>query len=520
MRRRAERAPIDRAERDSGGAAARTRHHRRMLRATLRGLAQRKLRAILCIVAVVLGCALAGGTGVLGSSVDRAFDQLFADRNAGVDVLVRAAPAFAGQTGGFISRGQVPTEVTDVVGGVEGVATAAGTRFGIAQLIDPAGQPIKSEGPPTLGAAWIDDPRLNQFSLVEGTAPRPGGVVIDLATARRAGFQVGDEITVAVASGTQHYTLVGLARFGTEDGVPRTTVTLFDPATAVTALGQPGFDTVAIAAADRSDLEGLETRVQDALDTRYGPGQLEAILGAAASQEQSDAVKDYFSFVTRALAAFSAAALFVGGFLILNTFTITLTQRTRELALLRAIGASRRQVFASQVAEAGIIGLVSGAIGAIAGIALAEGLRWLFRVAGAALPPGPLVVSLAGLVRITLLGAAVTIIAALYPCWRATTVAPVVAITDDAVRSTRHPVARVVLGAIATVAGAAVVAAAILGDTGNRVALLGVGALVGFVGVAALSVVLVRPLARVVGGNRFAVVLAAVGIGAAVAGVV
>ena len=245
--------------------------------------------------------------------------------------------------------------------------------------------------------------------------------MVDVATARRAGFHVGDDVAVAVATGTQHFTLVGLVRFGTEDGVPRTTVTLFDPDTAASALGQPGFDTVAIAAEDRSDLTGLEARVQAAVDARYGPGQLEAILGGAASQEQADAVKDYFSFVTRALAAFSAAALFVGGFLILNTFTITLTQRTRELALLRAIGASRRQVFASQVAEAGIIGLVSGAIGAVAGIALAEGLRWLFRVAGAALPPGPLVVSPAGLVRITLLGAAVTVVAALYPCWRATT---------------------------------------------------------------------------------------------------
>ncbi len=490
-----------------------------MLRATLRGLAQRKLRAILCIVAVVLGCALAGGTGVLGSTVDHAFDRLFADRNAGVDVLVRAAPAFAGQTGGFVSRGQVPTAVTDLVDGVPGVAAAAGTRFGIAQLIDPAGKPIKSEGPPTLGAAWVDEPRLNQFTLAEGVAPRPGGIVIDVATARRAGFHVGDEISVAVATGTQRYTLVGLVRFGTEDGVPRTTVTLFDPDTAASALGQPGYDTVAIAAEDRSDLTGLEARVQTALDARYGTGQLEAILGGAASQEQSDAVKDYFSFVTRALAAFSAAALFVGGFLILNTFTITLTQRTRELALLRAIGASRRQVFASQVAEAGIIGLVSGAIGALAGIALAEGLRWLFRVAGAALPPGPLVVSAAGLVRITLLGAAVTIVAALYPCWRATRVAPVVAITDDAVRSTRHPVARVVVGAIATVVGAVAVAVAILGDSDNRLALLGIGALVGFIGVAAFSVVLVRPLARVVGGSRFAVALAAVGAAAAVAGV-
>ena len=108
-----------------------------MLRATLRGLAQRKLRAILCIVAVVLGCALAGGTGVLGNTVDQAFDRLFADRNAGVDVLVRSAPAFAGQTGGFISRGQVPTDVTALVESVPGVTAAAGTRFGIAELIDP-----------------------------------------------------------------------------------------------------------------------------------------------------------------------------------------------------------------------------------------------------------------------------------------------------------------------------------------------------------------------------------------------
>src|SRR5215212_5451196 len=130
-----------------------------MLRATLRGLAQRKLRAILCIVAVVLGCALAGGTGVLGNTVDQAFDRLFADRNAGVDILVRAAPAFAGQSGGFVSRGQVPVDALDVVENVPGVAAAAGTRFGLAQIIDKQGQPITSEGPPTLGVEWVDDAR-------------------------------------------------------------------------------------------------------------------------------------------------------------------------------------------------------------------------------------------------------------------------------------------------------------------------------------------------------------------------
>ena len=483
-----------------------------MLRATLRGLAERKLRFALCVAAIVLGCALAGGTGVLGNTVDQAFDRLFADRNAGVDILVRAAPAFAGQSGGFVSRGQVPVDVVEVAEGVPGVAAAAGTRFGVAQIIDKQGRPIKSEGPPTLGLEWIDDPRLNQFTLVQGTPPRPGGVVIDLDTARRAGFRVGDPVSIAVATGTQPFEIVGLARFGTEDGVPRTTVTLFDAATAPGALAQPGYDTVVLAADDGADLEALEPEVQAALDQRYGPAVVEAILGSTASQEQADAVKDYFSFVTRALAAFSGAALFVGGFLILNTFTITLTQRTRELALLRAVGASRRQVFGAQIAEAAVIGLVSGAIGSVAGIAIADGLRWLFRVAGASLPPGPLAVSLGGLVRITLLGAAVTVVASLYPCWRATTVPPVVAISDDAVRATRHPIVRIVAGASASVAGAAIVALAVLGEGGNRLPLLAVGSIVGFAGVAAVSVVLVRPLARVVGGRAFATLLAAIGI--------
>ena len=156
-----------------------------MLRATLRGLAERKLRFALCVAAIVLGCALAGGTGVLGSTVDQAFDRLFADRNAGVDILVRSAPAFAGQSGGFASRGQVPVDAVDVVEAVPGVAAAAGTRFGVAQLIDKQGHPIKSEGPPTLGVEWVDDARLNQFTLVDGTPPRPGGVVIDLGRRRR-----------------------------------------------------------------------------------------------------------------------------------------------------------------------------------------------------------------------------------------------------------------------------------------------------------------------------------------------
>jgi putative ABC transport system permease protein len=492
-----------------------------MLRATLRGLAERKLRFALSVAAIVLGCALAGGTAVLGATVDRAFDRLFAERNAGVDVLVRAAPAFAGQEGGFVSRGQVPVDAVDVVRAVPGVGAAAGTRFGLAQLIDKAGQPIKSEGPPTLGIGWVDDGRLNQFTLVEGTPPRPGGVVIDVATARDAGFQIGDRVSVAIATGTQQFNVVGFARFGSEDGIPRTTVTLFDSDTAATALGQPGFDTVAVAAAgDNDPLAPLETAVQSALDQRYGQGSLEAILGTTASQEQADAVKDYFSFVTRALAAFSGAALFVGGFLILNTFTITLTQRTRELALLRAVGASRRQVFGGQIAEAAVIGLLSGAVGAAAGIGLAEGLRWLFEVAGATLPPGPLAVDASGLVRITLLGTAVTIAAALYPCWRATTVPPVVALADDAVRPTRHPIVRVVVGLLASAGGSVIVAAAVLGIGGSRLPLLGLGSLVAFIGVAALSVVLVRPLARLVGGRGFAVALAAVGALVVVGGVV
>ena len=483
-----------------------------MLRATLRGLAERKLRFALCVAAIVLGCALAGGTGVLGSTVDQAFDRLFADRNAGVDVLVRAAPAFAGQSGGFVSRGQVPVDTVDVVKAVPGVAAAAGTRFGVAQLIDNQGHPIKSEGPPTLGVEWVDDARLNQFTLVDGTPPRPGGVVIDLATARSHGFHVGDRVSAALAGGTEQFDIVGLARFGSEDGVPRTTVTLFDASTAPAALGQPGYDTVVLAADGGEDLDALESEVQAAVDQRYGSSVLEAVLGSTASQEQADAVKDYFSFVTRALAAFSGAALFVGGFLILNTFTITLTQRTRELALLRAVGASRRQVFGAQVVEALVIGLLSGAIGAVAGIGLAGALRWLFGVAGAPLPPGPLAVNAGDLIRITLLGAAVTVVAALYPCWRATTVPPVVALSDDAVRATRHPVVRIVGGVAASALGAVTVALAVVGDVGNRLALLGVGSIVGFMGVAAVSVVLVRPLARVVGGRGFATVLAALGI--------
>jgi putative ABC transport system permease protein len=406
----------------------------------------------------------------------------------------------------------VPLAALDLVEDVPGVAAAAGTRFGVAQIIDKQGQPIKSEGPPTLGVEWVDDARLNQFNLVEGTPPRAGGVVVDLATARRAGFHVGDPVAIAVANGTQQFEIVGLARFGSEDGVPRTTVTLFDATTAPAALGQPAYDTVAIAADDGEDLARLEPQVQEALDQQFGTSTLEAVLGSTASQEQADAVKDYFSFVTRALAAFSGAALFVGGFLILNTFTITLTQRTRELALLRAVGASRRQVFGAQIAEAAVIGLLSGAIGAIAGIGIAEALRWLFRVAGATLPPGPLAVSVGGLVRITLLGAAVTIVASLYPCWRATTVPPVVAISDDAVRASRHPFLRIVVGIVATIAGAVIVAVAVLGDSGSRLPLLGLGAILGFVGVAAVSVVLVRPLSRLVGGRGFASALTAAGI--------
>ncbi len=484
-----------------------------MFRATLRGLQERLLRSVLCVVAIVLGCALASGTSVLGATVNESFDKLFATRNAGIDVLVRAPAAFEGETGGFVARAPVPADVVEVVQSAPGVARAAGTLIGYAQLVGKDGKAIESQGPPTFGIGWIDDPVLNQFKLATGRAPGSGEIVIDVAAARDHGFAVGEDVTVVTAGGSSRFRLVGTARFGADDGIARTTATLFSAADATRVMAKTGFDTVAVSGREGVAPSALEPQVQAALDARFGPQRYETVLGSAAAAEQSAAVKDYFSFVTKALAAFAVAALFVGGFLILNTFTITLTQRTRELALLRALGASRGQVFAAQIVEATALGLIAGTLGAVSGIALAAGLRALFSVAGATLPGGELAVSVVGLVQVAIIGTAVTIVAALYPSWRATTVPPIVAIGDDAVQATRRPLARVIIGAVATTAGGLLIVQAISGSGGNGLTLLGLGALLGFIGLAALSVLLVRPLATIVGGPPFAGVLAIGGIG-------
>jgi putative ABC transport system permease protein len=290
-----------------------------------------------------------GGTAVLGRTVDQAFDRLFAERNAGVDVLVRAAPAFAGQTGGFVSRGQVPTEVADLVADVPGVAAAAGTRFGIAELIDPPGGPSRARARPRSAPPGSTTPastssRWPRLGASPGgswsTWPPPGGPASASATTWPWPSPPAPSTSLSSASSAS---------------APRTACPAHGHAVRSGDGGR--------ASASPFRYGGHRRRGPFRPDRvggprsgggrrQYGPGPLEAILGGSASQEQADAVKDYFSFVTRALAAFSAAALFVGGFLILNTFTITLTQRTRELALLRP-SARRRQVFASQVAGPG-----------------------------------------------------------------------------------------------------------------------------------------------------------------------
>jgi putative ABC transport system permease protein len=466
-----------------------------MLRTTLKDLAARKLRLVTTSVAVMLGVAFMAGTLVLTDTLDKTLDATVAGANAGTDVSARGTLQLDNELLGD-QRARVDTTLVDTIRGVDGVAAAEGYVEAYAQLVDEHGEPMGNPdmGAPVLGGAWLTDARLNPFELVSGTAPAGDDqVVIDRASADDGGFAVGDHTIVLTEAGPRAVEIVGIAAL--DDGVSLggAQVTMFSPDAAQAFLTEPGkVDAVKVAAGPGIDQATLAERVAQVV-----PDGTEVVTGAELIREAQAEVGDDMAFFNTFLLVFAVIALFVGSFIIYNSFSILVAQRTRETALLRAIGSSRRQVTLSVLVEALVVGLIASVTGLVLGIGVAFLLQEMINGMGLDLPNGGLVVSRTAVVASLVAGLGVSAASAVLPARKAAKVPPVAALRDVAVEQPGCGRRRAMVGLGVTGLGAAVMSAGLFGDAG--IALVGLGAPVVFIGVAILGPVLARPVSRVIG---------------------
>ncbi len=465
---------------------------------TFKGIAGHKRRFFSTCVAVVLGVTFLTGTLVLGDTIRGSFDEMFAKANSGTAVEVRSSTRIGGDDTG--QRGVVDPAVVDDVRAVPGVAAAAPVLTGPAQIIAADGTAIGGQGPPTLGSSWITDPTLNPYQVAEGRAPEPVAagqpteVVIDRGAADDAGLAVGDTTTVLVPDQVP-VEIVGIVTFGTADSMAGSTYTGFAADDAVRLLGggQPGLSEIRVAAEPGVGEDELAARVSEAL-----PVGTEAITGTALSAEQLQSIEDDFLGMMRTmLVIFAGVALLVASFSIHNTFSIVAAQRSRESALLRAIGATRTQVLGSVILEAMLVGVLATVVGLGLGLGLAVGLQSLLESVNSGLPTGALVVTAGGLLVPVVIGMGVTLLAALGPALQSSRVSPLAALRASAVETARIGRMRIAAGLLAAVGGVALIVSGASG--GGDLGRVGLGSLVTAIAFVLLGPVIARPAGRVLG---------------------
>ena len=464
-----------------------------MLKATLKSLLAHKLRMALTALAVVLGVGFIAGTYVLTDTMDATFEDLFSGVSQGVDVYVRAESSFESEMGG--SREPIDQELLETVRAIPGVAAAEGAVSGYAQLVDKQGDAISPNGAPTLGASWSDPP-LNSLTMRIGEPPTSSdSVVIDAATSEEHGFRVGDSVQLLFVGAPREFTVSGIAGFGDANNLAGATLAIFELETAQEVFDRVGeFDSIDVAAAE--DISGAELRDRIASEL---PSGLEAVTGQSVADEQTKSVQRSLGFFNTALLVFAGIALFVGAFIIFNTFSITVAQRTREFALLRALGASGGQVMASVVIEAFVLGAIASAIGLAVGVLVAMGLESLLAGFGIDLPSSGLVLLPRTVFVSMALGVLVTVASSVVPARKAAKVSPMAALRESAPQTARWSRKRTVVGVLLTTLGAALLLLGLFGDADNPASLVGLGALIVFLGVAILTPLFAGPLALALG---------------------
>ncbi|MFG2223902.1 ABC transporter permease [Streptomyces sp. NPDC048644] len=462
-----------------------------MFRTALRNVLAHKARLLMTTLAVMLGVAFVSGTLVFTSTISDALQSSAQKGYDSVDVAIQPhrSDSAAGNPG---AAPGLSHKLLDKAGKLPGAASATGNVSGFTAVADKHGKLI-GNGFSTLGGNYYPgaDGKDARYPLRDGAAPqRAGEIALDARTADLAGYRVGDTVRISVDGPVREEKLTGV--FTTDDGAVSAggSLALFDTATAQQLLGTPGtFDEIDVKAAPGTSQHALKT----AVDAILPHNAAEATTGKQLADDQAEQIAQSMEGMKTGLLAFAGIALFVGVFIIANTFTMLVAQRTKELALLRAVGASRRQVTRSVLIEACVVGAVAAVVGLAAGIGIGAGLRALMNGTGATVPDGPLVVSPSTVLTALAVGIVVTVLAAWLPGRRAAKIPPVAAMNSvHAAATTKSLVVRNTIGALFAGAGTAAVVVATGMDDGK--ALMGLGAVLLLIGVFILTPLLSRPL--------------------------
>ena len=464
-----------------------------MLKLARKSVLAHKRRLIGTGLSVIIGIAFLAGTFVFTDTIKRTFDNLFANVYRNTDVFVRSNQSIEGDFGTETQRPRIPDTLVANVAAVPGVQTAAGSVQGFARIIGKDGNPLGlDQGPPTFGGD-LGPEGLSPWLVADGRAPNgPTEVVLDRGSFKEGKFALEDTVTIISQGGSKQFTIVGDARFGDTDSPGGTTYALFDLPTAEAFIGQPGQVDAVIAKGDGSV---SQRELADRVQADLAPPDLEVLTGAEITKETQSDIESALSFFNILLLIFAGIALFVSIFIIYNTFSIIVAQRQRETALLRAVGASRRQVLGSMIVEALVIGVVASIIGFVAGIGVSSALKSGLALLNIDIPAGGVVVLPRTLIISLIIGVGITIISAVLPALKASRTPPVAAMRDVALDESATSRTRLAWGGVLVVLGAVLTGIGLAGE----IIALGFGIALIFIGVFVLGPLIARPFARLIG---------------------
>src|SRR3954471_11368446 len=462
----------------------------------MRGLLARKLRTVLTGFAVVLGVAFVAGTFVFTDTIDASFKDLFERAHKGEDVSIEASQPVKED---FSAAPTMPSSTLDRVKDLPGVKAAEGSVSADGTLLDPKGKPILSGGPPTIIVSASEDKIFQALVYRSGKAPDTADqIAIDRSLSNKYHWKVGDRITLAGRAPKKTYAVSGVATLGDSDSAGGSHFTVLQLPEAQRMTGHDGYDSISLAADGGTKPEGLKATAKQALGKGF-----EVRTGEEAAAQQAQDLSDALGFIRTALLVFAGVALLVGGFLIFNTFTVTVAQRTKEFALLRVLGASRAQVLRSVLIETFVVGLAASILGVLVGIALAPALAAMLKAFGIDLGTTGLVISPGTIIIRLVVGVPAPMVSGFVPARRATRVEPVTAMRDAVTPGVGHLRRRRIFGSLALiVVGVLVLFWGLSGDfpqASAAASLLGLGAVLMMFGFAFLAPLLVRPLARALG---------------------